>query len=165
MNACKNGRQAYFAFKTSEQLNPITVFKLYNQVVLPFVLYGCVLLCDLRAMDSGTPFQHFIAKHAMGLPCHTKSDMCESLLGFLQITAETDHAKKFCSETTVWESCYKLVVTPQVVSVFIPIDLTKWNRSHCRPNLVSSLHYQRKKRRKQIESWYGTGITNQWKSV
>ena len=131
MNACKNGRQAYFAFKTSEQLNPITVFKLYNQVVLPFVLYGCVLLCDLRAMDSGTPFQHFIAKHAMGLPCHTKSDMCESLLGFLQITAETDHAKKFCSETTVWESCYKLVVTPQVVSVFIPIDLTKWNRSHC----------------------------------
>ena len=41
------------------------------------------------------------------------------------------HAKKFCSETTAWESCYKLVVTPQVVSVFIPIDLTIWNRSRC----------------------------------
>ena len=75
------------------------------------------------------------------------------------------HAKKFCSVTTVWESCYKVVVTPQVVSVFIPFDLTKWNRFHCWPNLVSSMYYQRKKRRKQIESWCGTGITNQRKSV
>ena len=31
----------------------------------------------------------------------------------------------------VWESRYKLVVMPQVVSVFIQIDLTKGNRSHC----------------------------------
>ena len=45
--------------------------------------------------------------------------------------SKKNHAKKFCSETTVWESCYKLLVSPQVVSVFIPIDLTKWNRFHC----------------------------------
>ena len=29
----------------------------------------------------------------MGLPCHTRSDMCESLLGFLPITAEIDIKK------------------------------------------------------------------------
>ena len=58
----------------------------------------------------------------------------------------------------------QLVVTPKLV---IPIDLTKWNRSHCWLNIVLSMHYQRKKRRKQIESWCGTGTckTNQRKSV
>ena len=71
------------------------------------------------------------------------------------------HAKKFCSETTVSESHYKLVVTPQVVSVFIQIDLTKGYRSHCWLNLVSSMHYQSKKRGKQIQSGCGTDITNQ----
>ena len=35
------------------------------------------------------------------------------------------HAKKFCSETTVWESLYKLVVRRQVIIVFVPFDLTK----------------------------------------
>ena len=45
--------------------------------------------------------------------------------------AGSAHAKKFFSERTVWESCYKLVVTPQMVSVFTPIDLTKWNLSYC----------------------------------
>lgn len=30
-NACRKGRQSYFAFKTSEQLNPITVAKLYQK--------------------------------------------------------------------------------------------------------------------------------------
>ena len=39
--------------------------------------------------------------------------------------------KKFCSEMPVWESRYKLVVTPREFSVFIPIDLTRWNCSHC----------------------------------
>ena len=35
------------------------------------------------------------------------------------------HAKKFFSETTVWESLYKLVVRRQVIIVFVPFDLTK----------------------------------------
>ena len=30
-----------------------------------------------------------------------------------------------------WEPRYKLVITSQLVCVFMPIDLTKWNRSHC----------------------------------
>ena len=91
-NACRKGRQAYFALKTSEHLNPITVSKLYKRVVLPSVLYGCELWCDLRAKDIGTlnKFQHFIAKHTMGLPCHTRSDMCESRLCEL----DTTHLKK-----------------------------------------------------------------------
>ena len=38
----------------------------------------------------------------------------------------TNSLKHFCSETPVWE----LVVTPQLVSVFIL--LTKWNCSNCR---------------------------------
>ena len=47
----------------------------------------------------------------MGLPCHTKSDTCESLLGFLQITAETDIMKLqfpgrlFILETTYLTKC------------------------------------------------------------
>ena len=88
-NACRNGRQAYFALKTSEHLN---VSILYKRVVLPSVFYGCELWCDLRAKDIGTlnKFQHFIAKRAMGLPCHTRADMCESLFGILPITAEID---------------------------------------------------------------------------
>ena len=45
------------------------------------------------------------------------------------------------------------------------IDLTKWNRSHCWLNLVFSKHYQRKNRRKQIQSWSETGLTNQLKGV
>ena len=40
-NACRKSRQAYFALKTSEQLNPIPVSKLYKRVVRPSVLYGC----------------------------------------------------------------------------------------------------------------------------
>ena len=60
---------------------------------------------------------------------------CISLIVRMRI--QFNHAKKFCSETTVWESCYKLVVTPQVVSVFIPIDLTKWNRFHSFLNALS----------------------------
>jgi hypothetical protein len=31
-NSCRKGRQAYFAMKTSEQLNPITVAKLYKKL-------------------------------------------------------------------------------------------------------------------------------------
>ena len=94
-NSCRKGRQAYFAMKTSEQLNPITVAKLYKKVVLPSTLYGCELWCDLRAKDikSLNTFQHFVAKHVMGLPKHTRSDMCENLLDLLPITAEIDIKK------------------------------------------------------------------------
>ena len=94
-NACMKGRQTYFALKSSEQLNPITVSKLYRKVVLPSVLYGSELWCDLRRKDIETllTFQHFIAKHTMGLPQQTRSDMCESLLGLLPITAEIDIKK------------------------------------------------------------------------
>jgi hypothetical protein len=50
-NACTKGRQSYFALKTSEQLNPITIAKLYKMVVLPSVLYGSELWCDIRRRD------------------------------------------------------------------------------------------------------------------
>ena len=89
------GRQSYFAMKTSEELNPITIAKLYKKVVLPSVLYGSEMWCDLRRrlVENLNTFQHFFAKHAMGLPRQTRSDMCESMLGLLPITAEIDTKK------------------------------------------------------------------------
>ena len=41
----------------------------------------------------------------------------------------------------------------------------EWNYSHSWLNLVSSVHYQGKKRGKQFENGCGTGITNQRKSA
>ena len=77
VNACRKRNRAYFALKTSEQLNTINVSKLYNWIVLPSVLNGWEYWCDLRAKNIGTlkTFQHFISKHATGLPCHTRRDM------------------------------------------------------------------------------------------
>ena len=94
-NACMKGRQTYFALKSSNQLNPITISKLYKKVVLPSILYGSELWCDLRKKDVETlnTFQHFVAKHAMDLHKQTRSDMCESLLGLLPIIAEIDIKK------------------------------------------------------------------------
>lgn len=69
-NACSKWRQAFFALKTS-------ISKLYKRVIIPSILYGCEVWCDLCAKDIETlnTFHHFIAKHAIGLPCHTRSDM------------------------------------------------------------------------------------------
>ena len=69
----------------------------------------------------------------------------------------------FYSDSQVWESRYKLVVTFRVVCLFMPIELTKWNRSHCLPNLTSSMYYLKQKLPRQIEvRWDGD---NQLKSV
>ena len=69
-NACRKGQQSYFALKITEHINPATLTKLFKRVVLPSVLYGSELWCDLRQKDicSLNVFQHFICKHAMGLP-------------------------------------------------------------------------------------------------
>uniref|UniRef100_A0A8W8L5Q8 Reverse transcriptase domain-containing protein n=1 Tax=Magallana gigas TaxID=29159 RepID=A0A8W8L5Q8_MAGGI len=94
-NACRKGKAAYFALKVSEHLNPRTISKLYKKVVLPSVLYGSELWCDLRQTDTQilNTFQHFICQHAMALQKQTRSDMCESLLGFLPISSEIDIRK------------------------------------------------------------------------
>lgn len=94
-NACRKGRQAYYALKIQEHLNPDTVSRLYNRIVLPSTLYGCELWSDLcqRDLQALNTLQHFICKHAMGLPKVTRSDICESLLGLLPISSEIDKRK------------------------------------------------------------------------
>ena len=94
-NACRKGQLSYFSLKINEHVNPATLSKLYKRVILPSVLYGCELWCDLRQKDirSLNTFQHFICKHAMNLPKQTRSDMCESLFGLLPITSEIDKRK------------------------------------------------------------------------
>uniref|UniRef100_A0A8W8NL23 EGF-like domain-containing protein n=1 Tax=Magallana gigas TaxID=29159 RepID=A0A8W8NL23_MAGGI len=42
-NACRKGRQAYFALKIREHLSPDTISRLYTRVVLPSIVYGCEL--------------------------------------------------------------------------------------------------------------------------
>uniref|UniRef100_A0A8W8ISZ1 Reverse transcriptase domain-containing protein n=1 Tax=Magallana gigas TaxID=29159 RepID=A0A8W8ISZ1_MAGGI len=93
--ACRKGQQTYFALKMSEHLNPATLSKLYKRIVLPSVLYGSELWCDLKQKDNRAldVFQHFICKHAMNLPKHTRSDMCESIFGLLPIASEIDKRK------------------------------------------------------------------------
>lgn len=94
-NGCRKGRQAYFGIKIRDHLNPDTLSRLYKKVVLPSILYGCELWCDLRQRDLqalGT-LQHFICKNAMGLPKTTRSDICESLFGLLPISSEIDKRK------------------------------------------------------------------------
>lgn len=93
--ACRKGQQTYFALKISEHLNPATLSKLYKRIVLPSVLYGSELWCDLKQKDNRAldVFQHFICKHAMNLPKHTRSDMCESIFGLLPIVSEIDKRK------------------------------------------------------------------------
>lgn len=53
----------------------------------------------------------------------------------------------------------KLVITFQIVCVFIPIDLTKWNRSQCWLILIFQCITNYKKGRMQIETRYGTRIS------
>lgn len=69
-NACRKGRQAYFALKIRENLNPYTISRLYTRVVLPSIVYGCELWYDLRKKDLQglNTLKHFICKHAIGLP-------------------------------------------------------------------------------------------------
>uniref|UniRef100_A0A8W8LQ95 Reverse transcriptase domain-containing protein n=1 Tax=Magallana gigas TaxID=29159 RepID=A0A8W8LQ95_MAGGI len=93
--ACRKGQQTYFALKISEHLNPATLSKLYKRIVLPSVLYVSELWCDLKQKDNRAldVFQHSICKHAMNLPKHTRSDMCESIFGLLPIASEIDKRK------------------------------------------------------------------------
>lgn len=51
-NACRKGRQAYFALKIREHLNPDTISRLYTRVALPSTMYGCELWYDLRKKRS-----------------------------------------------------------------------------------------------------------------
>lgn len=69
-NACSKGRQAYFALKIRENLNPDTISRLYTRIVLPSIVYGCELWYDLRKKDLQglNTLKHFICKYAIGLP-------------------------------------------------------------------------------------------------
>lgn len=95
--ACNKGQKSYFALSDlgTPFLNPNTLSHLYKKIVLPSVLYGCELWCNLSLTDKNklNAFQHFVCKNSLDLPKLCRSDMCESFFDVLPINAEIDVRK------------------------------------------------------------------------
>lgn len=93
--ACKKGKNAFFAINFSRDINPLTSANLYQKVIIPSVLYGSELWNNLTVheRDSLNRLQRFILKNIQGFPTRTRSDMVESMLGFHNLLAEIDKRK------------------------------------------------------------------------
>ena len=79
----------------SGTVNPLTVTSLYRKVILQSSLYGCELWNELSISDTKklSQLQHFLVKEMQGFVTRTRSDMCESMLGLLEIVREIDKRK------------------------------------------------------------------------
>lgn len=104
--ACRKGRNSFFALDSiiSKQTHPTVLLKLYKTVIMPSVLYGCEMWCNLKSKDIQmlNQFQHFIVKRILDLKTSTRSDMCQSIVGLHPITSVIDKKKlyflqKLCS--------------------------------------------------------------------
>ena len=95
--ACSRARKSYFSLKSNMPgtVNPLTATSLYRKVILPSLLYGCELWNELSVTDTKklSQLQHFLVKDMHGFETRTRSDMCESMLGLLEIVREIDKRK------------------------------------------------------------------------
>lgn len=65
-NGCRKGRQSYFGIKILDHFKSDPLSRLYKKVVLPSILYGCELWCDLRQRSPSTrhaPTLHMQKRH------------------------------------------------------------------------------------------------------
>ena len=96
---CQKAKNSFFAMiglgLHPQGLNPLTSTSLYKKIIIPTVLYGCGLWKGLTQTDIDTinRFQHFIVKKIQGFTLRTRSDMCESMLGLIRLSAEVEKRK------------------------------------------------------------------------
>ena len=96
---CQKAKNSFFAMiglgLHPQGLNPLTSTSLYKKIIIPTVLYGCELWNDLTQsnIDTINKFQHFIVKKIQGFTMRTRSDICESMLGLIRLSAEVEKRK------------------------------------------------------------------------
>jgi len=68
-------------------LTPITPISLYKKIVIPIALYGSELWNNMSSSEMGiaNKLQHYIVKKIQGFPRKTRSDICESMVGFYKL--------------------------------------------------------------------------------
>ena len=96
---CQKAKNSFFAMKglglQPQGLNPLTSTSLYKKIIIPTVLYGCELWNGMTQTDTNTinKFQHFIVKKIQGITISIRSDICESMLGLIRLSAEVEKRK------------------------------------------------------------------------
>ena len=96
---CQKAKNSFFAMAglglRPLGLNPLTSVSLYRKIVIPTALYGCELWNNMNKSDLDTVnrLQHFVVKKILGLPIRTRSDICESMLGLIRLSAEIEKRK------------------------------------------------------------------------
>ena len=97
--ACKKGKKSFMSLQGYgvglKSLNPLTSTKLYKQIVIPSMLYGCELWGSVSASHLLTVerAQRFCVKFLQGLRRTTRTDMCLSLIGLPRLSAFIDRCK------------------------------------------------------------------------
>ena len=136
---CQKAKNAFYAISgmglRPQGLNQTTATGIYKRIVMPVVLYGSELWHDMTHTDLLTlnRLQHLIAKSIQGFHIRTRSDMSESMLGLLRLSAEVDKRKlqflhkilslpnrQLCKQIFITKYCMFLKDRRSVTHGFIP---------------------------------------------
>jgi hypothetical protein len=80
---------------TDQGINPITILRLYESIVLPRSLFGCELWNDLSKSELSTleTSQHKCIKYMQGISKFTRSDVALSMIGCKSIGSVIEYKK------------------------------------------------------------------------
>ena len=98
-DACNKLRSTFLSLVNcgiyEDGLNPLSVRRIYNAVVLPKALYGCELWSNIQSshLVSLERAHRFCVKFMQFLPKSTSTDVALALFGFNSLETEIDYRK------------------------------------------------------------------------